>query len=178
MVDQSLSFDKFKDTPLAKIAEELGYLCLSWSWLDSSINSMLRALIDSPDEETSAAIANNMDMRNSCRAILALGFLKKPTDAWYSELQKLVNEIDNDLRVERNRMVHDSWHNTGEEAFRLTTYAKISKVQARESALHFGEGKIVSPGQIRALCFRIFAAGGHLADLLDRYAEPSPDKDA
>src|SRR3546814_18122916 len=78
------------------------------------------------------SIVNNMDMRDKIKGLLALGFLKKPSDDWYNELKTTINEIDNDLRPERNRMIHDSRHNTGAEAFRLTTYAEVSQT-ARET---------------------------------------------
>src|SRR3546814_17474159 len=112
--------------------------------------------------DASASIVNNMDMRDKIKGLLALGFLKKPSDDWYNELKTTINEIDNDLRPERNRMIHDSWHNTGDEAFRLTTYAKVSHVQARELALHFGEGKPIGPSDIWVLYIKVLRAAGHL----------------
>src|SRR3546814_7040665 len=119
-----------------------------------------------------------MDMREKIKVLLALGFLKKPADDWYSEFKTTINEIDNDLRPERNRMIHDSWHNTGDEAFRLTTYAKVSHVQARELALHFGEGKPIGPSDIWVLYIKVLRAAGHLSALIEAYnaaeAQPSP----
>ena len=182
MTDLFESLKKAKDTPLGQIADKLGYLCLAWSWLELEINAMLCTLMHPSDLETAASVVNNMDMRDKFKALLAVGFVKKPSDEWYMELKTLVDQIDNDLRPERNRMVHDSWHNAGDEAFRLTTYAKVSYVQARELALHFGEGKPTTPVDISVLFIEVLAAGGHLDELLDQYnaeqAKPSPDTGA
>src|SRR3546814_13618338 len=75
-------------------------------------------------------------------------------------------------------MIHDSWHNTGDEAFRLTTYAKVSHVQARELALHFGESKPIGPSDIWVLYIKVLRAAGHLSALIEAYnaaeAQPSP----
>src|SRR3546814_2313559 len=79
--------------------------------------------------DASASIVNNMDMRDKIKGLLALGFLKKPSDDWYNELKTTINEIDNDLRPERNRMIHDSWHNTGrseEHTSELQSLMRIS----------------------------------------------------
>ncbi len=182
MPDLFETLKKAKDTPLGQIADKLGYLCLAWSWLELEINAMLCTLMQPSDLETAASVVNNMDMRDKVKALLAVGFVKKPSDDWYTELKTLVDQIDNDLRPQRNRMVHDSWHNAGDEAFRLTTYAKVSYVQARELALHFGEGKLTTPVDIGVLFIKVLAAGGHLDDLLDQYiaakAQPSPDTSA
>ena len=182
MADLFESLKKAKNTPLGQIADNLGYLCLSWSWLELEINGILCTLMQPCDLETAASVVNNMDMRDKFKALLAVGFVKKPSEEWYMELKTLVDQIDNDLRPQRNRMVHDSWHNAGDEAFRLTTYAKVSYVQARELALHFGEGKITKPVDIWVLFIQVLAAGGHLDDLLGQYnaaqAQPSSDTSA
>ena len=175
-------FQQLDSTPLGGVAKYLGYVCMAWSWLELTVDATLVTLLEPSDLDSSAAVVYNMDQRDKCRAVLALGFIKKPSDEWYSELKTLISEIDNDLRNERNRMVHDSWHHTPDGIFRLTNYAKVSREQARQYAIHFGEGKTVSPAELRTLMIMIFAAGGHLDDLLGRYKlaqqQPSPDKPA
>jgi len=169
-------------SPLGQISKPLGHLCMAWSWLELEIDTFLIVLVTPDDYDIGAAIVYNMDFRDKLRAALATGFIKKPSDDWYDELKSAINEIDNDLRKERNRMIHDSWHHTGSDIFRLTNYAKVEHEQARKLVIHFGEGKPIKPSDIYVLMMKIFAAGGHLDNLLGRYLaaqpKPSPDKDA
>ena len=179
MTDVADLLKKIKAAPFADHAQWIGYLCIAWNWLDLEIDAILFALMGSDDESATAAVIYNMDQRDKIRAVLALGFIKKPSDDWYAELRSVVNEIDNNLRNERNRMVHDVWRFDGQDIFRLTKYAKVAHEQARKLAIIFGEGKPVSPADLSSLVIRILAAGGHLDELTERYRaaqqRPSPE---
>lgn len=183
MTDLFEAFRKLKSTPLGQIADSLGFLCMAWSWLEREVDSLLLTLLHPADEKAAAAVIYNMDMRDKLKAALAAGFSKKPSDEWYSELRSIITEIDNDLRLERNRMVHDSWHHTGDEIFRLTTYVRVSYEQAKKLVIHFGEGKTITPADVDVLMFGIMAASGQIDDLIGRYRRqetplPSPEKPA
>src|SRR3546814_10259845 len=93
MSDLHDAFNKLRDTPLGKIADNLGYLCLAWSWLELEVTATACALMEPLEIDASASIVNNMDMRDKIKGLLALGFLKKPSDRseeHTSELQSLM----------------------------------------------------------------------------------------
>src|SRR5205823_6466456 len=52
-------------------------------------------------------VTSNIDFPGKIQIALKVGHLKKPNDEWFSELEKTLNWIDNDLRPLRNRFVHD-----------------------------------------------------------------------
>lgn len=182
MTDLYETYKLMKKSPLGEIADHLGFLCMAWSWLELEINAALLIILQPAEETTTAAVIYNMDFRDKLKAILAAGFTKKPSDEWFAELKTLIDEVDNDLRNERNRMVHDSWHWGGDDIFRVTTHAKVAHEQAKKLSIYFGEGKTMKPSDIFVLIVRVFAAGGHIDDLMARYraahSKPSPDRDA
>jgi hypothetical protein len=172
--DLSEIFDKFRNSPLAAHAQAIGYLCIIWGWLELSVNTFLCTLTGMDTDDAAAALVYNMDFRNKLKALLTLGFVRKPSDEkpsneWYSNLESVVNEIDNDLRPERNRMVHDSWHPGEDDVLRITHNAKVAREQAFKMSLQFGTGKLVSAPEIYALSIRILAAQGKLLTYLGEY---------
>src|SRR3546814_16820392 len=46
MSDLHDAFNKLRDTPLGKIADNLGYLCLAWSWLELEVTATACALME------------------------------------------------------------------------------------------------------------------------------------
>lgn len=179
--DLSKIFDTFRNSPLAAHAQAIGYLCIIWSWLELSVNALLCTLAEMDTFDASAALVQNMSFRDKLAALRTLGFVRKPSDEWYSNLESAVNEIDNDLRPERNRMVHDSWHPGEDDMLRVTHSAKVIREQAHKMALQYGTGKLVSAPEISALSIRILAAQGALLKYLgehDLARRPSPEKPA
>jgi hypothetical protein len=51
-------------------------------------------------------------------------------DAWYEKIDKLLNHIDGDLRLSRNRFVHVYWTAPNGQTQRRTRVAKVVKPQA------------------------------------------------
>src|SRR3546814_7362500 len=90
MSDLHDAFNKLRDTPLGKIADNLGYLCLAWSWLELEVTATACALMEPLEIDASASIVNNMDMRDKIKGLLALGFIKKSSDDWYNELKTTI----------------------------------------------------------------------------------------
>lgn len=152
-------------SPLAEHAKYIGHLCLVWSWLEGAVDTLLYVLMESDEADAPTILIYNMDFRDKLSAARALGYLKKPNDEWYAELQKLINEIDNELRPARNRMVHDIWLSSGDEVVRITKHAKVVREQARKIRLSFGEGKPMPQSDVSVLVIKVLAACGHMLAL-------------
>lgn len=169
--------DKFRTSPLKKHAEALGHLCIVWGWLELTINAFLYELMSADD--ASAVVVLNMEFRERLRTIKALAFHRHPSSDWCKNVHKEIETIDGELRNERNRMVHDTWHANGSEALRITQFAKVKNVQAFQRTLSFGEEKTISPEDIQVLNIKIVASMGkmmHLHGVYHKLRDASPDK--
>ena len=173
MSELSDIFDSLEQSPLANHAKYIGYLCVTWSRLEGTVDALLSVLMNLDDINASAAVIYNMDFRDKLKAARALGYLNKPTDDWYAELEKLINEIDNDLRPERNRMVHDICIDSGDEIFRIANHAKVVREQARKLKLSYGHGKPTPLSDVMTLVVKVLAVCGHILKLLDEHPNTS-----
>jgi hypothetical protein len=55
------------------------------------------------------SVTGNSNMRDKIKMLKAVGFIRKPSDEWYAEFEGVLNQIDDDLRLTRNRYIHDLW---------------------------------------------------------------------
>jgi hypothetical protein len=102
-------------------------------------------LKDHPEREvtttTLATALYNMEFREIAATIKTAAFVvgipKKLTD----ELSEVLNVIDNELRVERNRYVHDQWVDEGDLALRFQAGTRVTMLQARQPIHEFGRVK-------------------------------------
>ncbi len=174
---------EFKKLPFSGHAHAIGLVCITWNNLENSLNVALAVFSGLAGQKTAAAILNNADMRDKWKMHDAVGILVKPSDEWYDRLKEVINRSDNELRNERNRMVHDQWSEAQTEIIRRTSMAKIVREQARQFALKTHDSRTVTEDDIWHLVIAIVAQSGYLAELVVEYlnsqietGEPSPEK--
>src|SRR5262249_2079783 len=90
-------------------ANLIGRMCIAWSSLEMDLAVLLSTLAEISDPKTKNVLIGLLDMPEKVRACLALGFALKPNDVWFDRLQKALRQTSDQLRPERNRMVHDTW---------------------------------------------------------------------
>lgn len=137
------------------------------------VSLLLSSLIKIEDSVVNNVLLSALDFRAKIQASMAIGFSKKPDDAWFDELQQELNEIDNDLRPERNRMIHDYWLQLPEKVIRMQHIAKVIKDQ-RSKVLTLANNKPITVGEIIALTVRIAKASGKMTELRNRYSGSAP----
>jgi hypothetical protein len=115
-----------------KHALALGLACMSWSLLESVIDDFLADIIpleNDPRQDVAGVFHANIDFREKIKILVSVAFIRKYNDQWFRELQEWIDEIDNDLRTERNRYVHDSWTlEPDNEYMSLSRTQKVSKL--------------------------------------------------
>lgn len=121
---------RFKVLELEDYATAIGYICILWAEIESEIDDLLRILTPFPDHKISASYAANIDIRGKIQILLAVGFMKQRSKEWFDLLQRVLNIIDNELRSERNRNVHDAWIKHRGEVLRHTKKTEFKKPQA------------------------------------------------
>ena len=84
-------------------ARALGYLCISWGQLEMALDQLLETLLFAEQEKpltahqakaASCVTANIKDLRNKTRMVQSLGYLRRPYDDWFSNLEHCMNTID------------------------------------------------------------------------------------
>jgi len=169
----------FKTLPISGHAHAIGHLCIAWSSLESLTDLFLTVLLKMGRPDVNSAVIHNADTREKWQMIISVGFLKQINTDWYGRLLSLMNHIDNDLRPERNRMVHDRWDYSQATIKRFRPIARVLKIQSRELAFRDGESKPISEEDVWVLAITVMAAFGELIELLEEYTEhdtrPLPD---
>ena len=113
-------------------ARAIGHVCIAWSQLEAMINATFHYLAFHSSEESpgSRIICHNIDFREKIQIVMGMAHYGKHSDEWFSTLQKTMNDIDNLIRPERNRMVHDHWIYENEQMRRKTLRPGFKKPQA------------------------------------------------
>ena len=164
-----------KDFMLDDHAQAIGYVCIWWSQLEARLDSFLAYLIGLEIGKISESITANADMREKVQMIIALAFIQKRNVAWFERVKTLMDSIDNILRVERNRYIHDAWVIQAAKTIRRTRGTKIKRPQAFKIELVTKEDVEIKPGQIWQLVVGIEAAVAAIARLtLERAMVRSP----
>lgn len=110
--------DRFLKPHYEKLHEALGDLVREWAWLEEGVVHLIfdLAAVGSrsfyEDQNVAAfctIVASNIDLRTSINIAKALAFSVREEIGNFEQIEKTLNEINNDLRNERNRFVHDQW---------------------------------------------------------------------
>lgn len=153
-----MSTDKIvEDIPKAinEHARAIGYVCILWAAMESRIDQLLAALTPIDHDKIGEIFSANVDLREKLEIIKSAAFVRKPNDAWFKAVEELANKVDNSLRSERNRYVHDAWLDKAGEIVRRTKQTTIKKPQAFKRELVTFTDTPVPVEKIWALCAAI-----------------------
>jgi hypothetical protein len=143
-----------------ELAQEIGRMCLYWSELETTVSLFLLKLCDIPDSTTKNVIFGALDFRSKLHALLPMAFSKKPDDDWYARVEKVVNQIDNDLRAERNRIIHDSWIEMpgSDGPHRMRIFGRVVNAQSRTKKLQLADYRPFTPKDVGVLYVQMIRA--------------------
>ncbi len=117
----------------------VGIICRRWGAMENAIDITLSVLMQTPSRNITSAITSNCDIRTKLRILMVAGYEHKLSDKWFKQFKELLDTIDNELRPERNRIIHDVWITDDEEILRWQRSTKVVKPQAHKLNIHFGE---------------------------------------
>lgn len=130
----------------------LGHCIVAWSFVERSIeHSLIILLVGSglPEEEATI-VATTMDVRDRVSLCAALGYKMAPKEPWFREMIALHNHATNELRNQRNRLLHDAWSIDGPRlARRSSSKPRLARPQSRELELVLPSFKPVTDDEIR-----------------------------
>lgn len=103
-------------------AQAIGSVSILWGHLENMTNHFVGILLKIEPGEVVETLTHNMDFREKLDVILGLGYLHKIDDEWFNCLKSSVDKINNDLRIRRNRIIHDQW---------VIEFSDVTKIQRR-----------------------------------------------
>jgi hypothetical protein len=166
-------------------AQALGHVCIGWGQLELTLNMLLSSLLfaDPPGNpptgdqvKISQCISANADIREKIRMALAIGYLRRPDDVWFEKLKEVLDRIDNELRPERNRVIHDVWmvsiSGSEHDIIRRRIQTRVKRPQASQSTLETEQTTIVAADEIWALSDRIRDANSTVSVVWENFLHP------
>jgi hypothetical protein len=160
-------------------AHAIGYVCITWAILETELDKLLSALAPLEPGEPGESVLGNSNIRDKVKMLKALGFIRKPVDDWYNDLEKVLNLIDQDLRIARNQYIHDLWINqvifvpdgqtVEPQVAKRTRGAKVINVQSRTRKLALFKDVPTKADEIWNFADTIRNTGVQIAILLLHY---------
>lgn len=130
-----MSKNRLEFPDLEEHAKALGYILITWGYLQSSIAELLKAMLPIQNNGTKNIISGNTSERDHLKVIRELGWgffhsFNKTNDR-FEEFDKLLKHIDNELRPRRNRYIHDIWVSTGsgEDPLKVDRRTKMGRYE-------------------------------------------------
>jgi len=123
---------------LENVTRAMGYVCVYWAWLEDHIGEMIldlapldpKQLVEKEREQLRDVLLMDTDIRTKLKLLRAVAFIRKWDDAWFKQVDKTLNKIDNDIRPRRNRVVHSTWFAGKGRIVRKKKTASLKKPQA------------------------------------------------
>ena len=153
---------RFYSSKLDAHARAIGHVCIAWGNLEVVIDSLLSKLIPLTNNPVAVVLCHNIDMREKLKIIDGLAFMKQPDNRWFSFLHEAINDIDNLIRPERNRMVHDHWLLREGRVLRQRRQTVLKRPRSFQLEFHLDQLKPIDEDDIWRLVEDIEASKGKL----------------
>jgi len=127
-----------------EVAKAVGHVCVAWADLEWQLVCLASDLskVIAPEYKDRRLCypfeiaLSQTDMREKIMIVKVLAHTARGDATFYDDLCTVVNEIDNDLRPQRNRYVHDHWLSGEEQILRIHHSPKIFQPQANQRKMH------------------------------------------
>ena len=156
------------DHKLEPFASAIGELCIEWAHLETWIGRLFMMIAGWEYTSMGAMdMARCLSARDQLNAI-KVGVVSRGYDyALCAAVTASANYIDNELRVARNRYVHDIWmvHEDLVNAFHIEMSPKVQKISDSLSVVQPTTMRRVSLEEVRELIEDVCGEKSHLAAL-------------
>lgn len=169
-----------------RLFSAIGKVVCQWSRLEADLADLLYQLNSTiaPDISRSAEawcvhsyMAENMDLRALCGAIRAAVFHLEYDQDLGPDISPALKRIENELRNERNRIVHDEWK-VGESGRvrRVRRGTKLARQPSSgEETLEIGLSQdFTSVGDIEAVAVQIQTERDHISSFIEKLEALQP----
>jgi hypothetical protein len=161
---------RIKRPRLSRHISALGHICVEWASLEGTVDIVLACLIPLPMDDAARCITANADIRDKIQMIKGLAIARHVS--WAEDLTSVIDLVDNVLRPQRNRYIHDSWISLKKGNPRQFQRAmKIKRPQARQplqlTTVHVSERTL---GEMWRLIERIALSRSWLRTAADEHS--------
>jgi hypothetical protein len=145
-------------------ATAIGYMCIGWARLERRLHYCLVDLKAFPSATIGECITADADLRSRIAMLKGVAFARKPDNKWYDAFCSVLNRIDNEMRSERNRYIHDLWlYANLETAMKRSFGVELTNPRAFHRELRTQQDKPVSADEIWGFVYRIGRVDTRLA---------------
>jgi hypothetical protein len=158
-----------------RLSKAIGDVCIYWSHIEDHVHGLILHLAMYQDDafekkpvyQILHGVVCQLDLRQKISAAKVLAHnVTQPTD-FYERAESLLNYVDNELRPERNRYVHDLWEYQDGRIVRNSMNPRVIKPQSRMREVRLiSEKEFASVDEITAFAEKLFDARDRLS-LLD-----------
>jgi hypothetical protein len=172
---------------LDQVATEIGRSCYWWGNIELRLQTLCvklarfndASLREAPVWSVLATVLSHTDARQRIAVAKALAAQSIDPDMYIS-IERLLNTVDNELRNERNRFVHDQWELEEEVIVRRKHGARVVRPQSRQLTVEqTTDRRYVDVVEVSAFAGRVADALDKLialeAELDDLYDEIWPE---
>ncbi|NLS02849.1 hypothetical protein HGP14_05615 [Rhizobium sp. P32RR-XVIII] len=160
-----MAYDEFE---IDRIKHALGDMCTAWAHLEEACFSILFFIMGTEDTAYQL-IRNELDFRRAIQVCKGHAV----ANHWHDHcdhIPVLVDMIDGDIRVNRNRYVHDPIYYYGSESFERHTYkTRFKKVPFNKLEILLGDYAPISSDEIYALSRAIRALENYAGSIIQFY---------
>lgn len=141
-------------TPFDDLHRAIGRVVYEWAWLENDVACLVFDLCalhspafyrDPGAARVATAMNADLDLRANIAVAKTLAHQVSDRPGFFERIETALNIVNNELRNERNRYVHDIWHLIGDQPFRYKAGAAIRRQKGSgDSVLEFGTRKTFS----------------------------------
>ena len=167
-----------------RVHAEIGKVCSRWAELEFLTTETIHALAalchDSFVEHTPRAVVEMIVTHSDIRTRISVAKVLVEAAGLKNDLGErlvtLLNVIDNDYRLERNRFIHDEWVITRKTAVRTTIRPKVVRLQSRTTDLVFGTSKTFTVAEVGEFSLQLAHALSDLMGLIEELEALGPPR--
>ncbi len=165
------------DKKLEPYALGIGQLCMEWAQLENSIGFLFMKVAKWEFTPAASPMLACLDTRPQITAIKFGVPIRCESKSLCTAISESLDFVDNELRVERNRLVHDMWvaDQLADGAYRVTKKPKSPKdADIYRNSVFVGQIKRVPLLEIMDTIQDVVEEGSHLF-LLSHFLDCPPD---
>lgn len=97
----------------------LGRLCIASAFMNRKLTDLVSVLIGAGPEVAASIFSGTENVNPRCEALKKLATFRAPNARWETQLTALAKRIQVDFARDRNRYIHDEWHDGPEGITRI-----------------------------------------------------------
>ncbi len=110
----------------------IGFVCVAWNYLEQEVTQYLATMIPVQTLKDIHVMGAELDIRDKLALLRGFAFNRINDHEMRDELDDIINHIDNELRSDRNRIIHDSWVQGAGPTKRLRYKTAYKKPESRQ----------------------------------------------